>query len=139
MSEPNGENDIRGAEQQVSSSSPLHSGELALSIGDRVQSLAVDDSAKAVFLAWERLRILYNLLLAGLVFAFLYPMSRYTNWEYLLEGVVAANICYCVGPCAEGYLVLLGANRLAARALLFLSGVLLSRILALLALIPIFP
>ncbi|MGL6075499.1 MAG: hypothetical protein ACRC8S_15200 [Fimbriiglobus sp.] len=83
------------------------------------------DSAHAVFLAWERLRLAYNAVL-GLVVLF-FAGSELPNREFqgfLLRAVIGANLCFCLGPVAEGYLALVGANRRVARWCLFVPGLL---------------
>jgi hypothetical protein len=95
----------------------------------------VGDTARAVFLAWERLRLVYN---ATLVLIVLYIAGHNLgNFEFrvfVLEAAVAANLCFCAGPVAEGYLSLLGANRRVVRWLLFIPGTLLGCLLTVAAL-----
>jgi hypothetical protein len=94
------------------------------------------ESATGVFLAWEKYRLLYNAILAAETC--LLASGEFGNiwfWVALIEGVVVANVCYCVGPVAEGYLSLLGANRKATRIVLFVSGTLLATLLTVLALV----
>jgi hypothetical protein len=95
-----------------------------------------DVPAREVFLAWEKLRLAYNAALTGLVCLFGWPdfIDR-AFWLFLVGGAFFANLCFCVGPCAEGYLAWMGIGRRAARWFLFLSGTFLACLLALLALL----
>jgi hypothetical protein len=86
-----------------------------------------DDSARAVFLAWERLRLTYNAALAIVVLSLGGGDLFNGDFVLLLPGAVfAANIGFCLGPVAEGYLVLLRADRRVARWLVFVPGLLLA-------------
>ncbi len=79
-------------------------------------------------MAWEKLRLVYNAVLAWVVVT-TYHLSFFRSadaWADLIGGAVIANICFCAGPCGEGYLRLLGANRHWARGFLFISGLALS-------------
>jgi hypothetical protein len=83
-------------------------------------------TAVQVFFAWERLRLVYNLALAGV----------FVGWVCLSGGVVpdvvfalpeevlAANVCFCAGPVAEGYLCWLGVDRRWSRWGIFTAGML---------------
>ena len=90
--------------------------------------------------AWERLRLVYNGLLLGLVLLFVLPQApgwfrEAPFWELLVLGAFAANVCYCVGPPVELLLVKLGARGASARGGLFVMGTLLALFLAFLALL----
>lgn len=96
---------------------------------------ASEESARQVFLAWERLRLTYNAALAILVLAFSWnSLLDRDFWSYLFWGAFGANVCFCLGPVAEGYLVLLGADRRVARWIVFVPGLLLGFLLTLAAL-----
>lgn len=82
--------------------------------------------AMAVFIAWEKLRLLYNAFLAVLVIVELAPLGVLVLLPILLEAALVANICYCVGPVAEGYLCCIGVKRTNARYALFVLGTILS-------------
>jgi hypothetical protein len=87
-------------------------------------TLRTDDSARAAFLAWEKLRLAYNAALAVLVLA-LAPDGAFSDpafQSYLLTGAFAANVCFCAGAWAEGWLAIIGLDRLAARAVVFGLG-----------------
>lgn len=89
------------------------------------------DSATAVFLAWEKLRVVYNLALV-LVTLLVGSVGFYAGsfWATAVVGAIIANICYCLGPCLEGYLALIGWPRRETRQFLFLVGTLLAAFLA---------
>jgi cytochrome c oxidase subunit IV len=93
------------------------------------------DSARAVFLAWERMRLAYNAVL-GFVVVLLAGSDLFDPafYGFLLRAAVLANVCFCLGPVIEGYLSLLGVDRRAARWFVFLPGLLLACLLALAAL-----
>jgi hypothetical protein len=88
----------------------------------------VDDSAREVFLAWERLRLAYNVALAVIVLAVAGSDWSDGNFPwFLVYAAFAANACFCLGPVAEGYLVLLfRADRQVARWLVFVPGLVLA-------------
>ena len=96
----------------------------------------IDATAKEVFLAWEKLRLPYNIVLLLLTvggFGLLGtgtigPKELLGN---LIGGAVIANVCFCAGPCAEGYLVWIGANRPITRMIVFAVGLALASLLAL--------
>src|SRR5579864_3672300 len=62
-----------------------------------------------VFFAWEKLRLLYNGLLIVVV------LVRFEfNFRVILffvEPAIYANLCFCAGPVAEGYLTWFGVPR----------------------------
>src|SRR5262249_45571426 len=63
--------------------------------------------AMEVFIAWERLRLLYNAILVVSVLLHLKSLLGLFHASFLLEAALAANVCFCAGPVAEGYLCLL--------------------------------
>jgi hypothetical protein len=106
------------------------------------------DSAYANFMAWEKLRLYYNgalVALSLLLMALLIPLSGVADDPESLAvalgslgftclgGAVAVNLAYCVGPVAEGYLVMFRVERKAARMVLFTLGLIAGSGLALLA------
>jgi len=102
---------------------------------DRVIESPNSDSAQSVFLAWEKLRLAYNVILLGVVLLLcssLFGWSAFQNpsfWEYLVEGVLGANLCFCIGPWLEGWLAIAGANRRVVRWVIFVPGILLACLL----------
>ncbi|MGF1580686.1 MAG: hypothetical protein ACFCD0_15090 [Gemmataceae bacterium] len=98
----------------------------------------VTDQPKAmdVFLAWEKLRVIYN----GIVFAVpllfsIIDASRGHDfvrslYSRLLKAILLANVCFCCGPVLEGYIVwLFKADRKLCRKWLFLGGFLMSLVM----------
>ncbi len=89
--------------------------------------------ARAVFLAWEKLRIVYVIILC-LVTLMVTGATGLSNWRVLrliVEGAVVANVAYFAGPTIETYVRWLGYERMWPRWLMFGSGTLLSIVLAL--------
>jgi hypothetical protein len=87
-----------------------------------------DHSARAAFLAWERLRLAYNAALGTVVLLTAGADGSAADFPWFLAyAAFGANLCFCLGPVAEGYLVLLfRADRRAARWLVFVPGLLLA-------------
>jgi hypothetical protein len=91
-----------------------------------------EETASAVFVAWEWLRVAYNLVLAAVVLGVhacllgFKPLREERYWEGLAYSAVMANVCFCAGPWAEGWLAVLGAERGKARSVLFCLGTLLA-------------
>lgn len=89
---------------------------------------------------WERLRLLYNAILVPLVVVAtllfgsgLLPDHRF--WEAVVFGGVVSNVCFCLGPILEFYLVRLGAGARAARGWLFGLGTAFTAFAALVAVV----
>ncbi len=78
-----------------------------------------EPTAQQVFFAWEKLRLAYN---AVLVFVVLVQISFGAEFPFLVLNAIVANVFFCAGPVAEGYLVLLGVPRLPFRWLICLFG-----------------
>ncbi|MCO6044229.1 hypothetical protein NG895_09955 [Aeoliella sp. ICT_H6.2] len=63
-----------------------------------------------VFVAWERLRIWYNVVLAvvavlvlvGIVLSSGLQLSK-NDFDILIEAAIGANVCFLAGPLLEGY------------------------------------
>lgn len=88
--------------------------------------------ARTVFLAWEKLRIVYVIILS-VVTLMLTGATGFSNWQVLrliIEGAVVANVAYFAGPTIETYIQWLGYERMWPRWLMFGSGTLLSIVLA---------
>lgn len=83
-----------------------------------------EETARSVFLAWEKLRIAFNAILAAVALLSAgSSISEGAFWLFLVRGALEANLCFCLGPVVEGYLRLLGSNRQAARWVVFSLGV----------------
>lgn len=83
--------------------------------------------ARSVFLAWERLRVVYNAVLVIETLVLALPLL--TDQGFLViavEGAIAANLAFCAGPVAEGYLDLLALPRVPSRWVLMIAGTLLA-------------
>ena len=82
-----------------------------------------------IFLAWEKLRLFYNLVLVGVVWSHVIASGSgpdFSFWHRIGLAAIQANVEFCVGPVAEGYLCILGFDRRKVRWLLFFGGLLLS-------------
>ena len=89
------------------------------------------DDAREVFLAWEGYRVLYNIILTGeSLLLGVAHWGQIPYWITLIGGAIAANVCFCAGPCLEGYFSLAGAKRRTVRPVLFLLGTLVAVTLA---------
>ena len=82
-----------------------------------------DASAHAVFVAWERLRLAYKGLVVVLALALSgRALGHPSYWGHLVLMGIAANINFCAGPVAEGYLTVLGVPRRHGRWIVFALG-----------------
>lgn len=87
--------------------------------------------AKPIFLAWERLRIVFVIVLG--VLTLLLAGANITEFRSLMliaEGAIVANVCYFAGPVIETYICWLGYNGRWVRWVLFIGGTLLTAVLA---------
>lgn len=62
----------------------------------------------AIVCRWERLRIVYNMVLAALVLmltfgVYVKHIPNPVYWLSILLGACVANLCFFLGPAAEGY------------------------------------
>ena len=87
--------------------------------------------------AWERLRLWYNAILAGEVLLCMGPFALSLVGKgllaFMLECVLAANVCFCAGHVAEYYLGWIGFRGTAVRWGIFTVGTALSMLLTLAA------
>lgn len=94
--------------------------------------------AKSVFLAWEKLRFLYNFVLIFIVVAMAVLLggaqllSSIEFWLMAIVGGVISNICFFVGPIVESYVHWLGLRLTWLRSTCFLLGLALTTVVALL-------
>lgn len=87
--------------------------------------------AKSTFLAWERLRVVYIVLLGLLTLLLAGPeLLRLRMTVMVVEGAIVANVCYFAGPVIEIYVRWLGYRGKGLRWFLFISGTLVSAVLA---------
>jgi hypothetical protein len=94
-------------------------------------------SAREVFLAWERLRLLYNVALAGLVVVLCTAVFDWSAFkvEDILVFAFLANVCFCVGPWVEGWMAMAGFDRAGSRGFVFGVGLVVAAALTYLAII----
>ena len=87
-------------------------------------------TAEDRFRAWERFRIVFNLVLVmGTIPSLSRSISEPRFTKCVLLGAVFANICFCAGPTVEGYARLIGLSRIPIRWRVFLLGLCLALIL----------
>lgn len=86
--------------------------------GDRAEWVEHDVRAKEptaieVFYAWEKIRILYNVIVTLFVFGSCIAIQRLHHFEatHLPWLYLAANIFFCIGPVIENYLSCVGLPR----------------------------
>ncbi len=80
-------------------------------------------SARELFIAWERLRVPYNLILAV---PLLFLGATSNGPMFLAYAAITTNVAFCAGPVGENYLTLLRFPRQPTRWLLFGLGTLLA-------------
>ena len=91
--------------------------------------------AKAIFLAWEKLRIVYNLVLAvltllmGIILLGEYAMSI-QFWVMVVQGAIISNVCFFAGPIVETYVCWIGFRFDWLRTSLFVLGLLFTALAA---------
>lgn len=85
---------------------------------------------------WEKLRLLYNAVLIPwtILLTAVLPGGGTAGPAEVLVGGVIANVCFCLGPVVETYLVGIGANARTARGWLFALGTGFTAVAALLSL-----
>lgn len=87
--------------------------------------------AKPTFLAWERLRIFFVVVLGLLTLLLSGPnIAKIHTLVLIAEGAIFANICYFAGPIVETYVRWLGYDGKWVRWFLFVGGTTLTAILA---------
>ena len=121
---------------------PLAGDDAFREVWEKLKLSAENPRAVDVFLAWEKMRLAHNLVLAMFVFLFLGLFGVSIGFVSLLEPALVANVCFCAGLVVEGYLCLLTRERRLVRGLLFLFGTLLAILLAffyLFAALPVVP
>jgi len=91
--------------------------------------------ARRIFLAWERLRILYIGLLGLLTLIVAGTQILEPEILFLVVGgAIISNVCYFAGPIAETYITWLGFEGAWLRWLLFIGGTLMTAIVAVVSL-----
>ena len=95
--------------------------------------------AKPTFRAWERLRIVFLILLGMLTILLAGPnITRFRTLVLIAEGTIVANVCYFAGPLVETYVRWLGYNSQWLRWFLFIGGTLLIAVFAVATMASIF-
>ena len=90
------------------------------------------EDVREIFAKWERLRVVYNLILLATTLGLMFMddlVGRVIDplfFLYLLTRCVAANVLFMAGPGVESYASWLGLRHRATRPVLFALGVLLS-------------
>jgi len=88
--------------------------------------------ARRIFLVWERLRVVYVLVLGGVAPATMVAKGQVDRWaDPVLWGWLAiyallANVLYLLGPVLESCLARLGRRPRGLRVVLFVAGTLLA-------------
>ncbi len=88
-----------------------------------------------LFLTWEKLRVAYNAIL-GLetIMVLLVDRPRDVSPGSLLPSLVvcliAANVCFCIGPVLDGFARLIGLRHRVITGVIFVSGTIVSLFLA---------
>jgi hypothetical protein len=89
------------------------------------------EMARTTFLAWEKLRVVYVVVLGVLTLLLTGPrIIEIDILVALLFGGFVANVCYFAGPIVETYVRFLGYRGNVLRWLLFITGLVLTAILA---------
>jgi hypothetical protein len=93
-------------------------------------NLTLVDIVKTTFLAWERLRVVYVLLLGLLTVGLVGPQfMQFPMLIVVAGGAVFANLCYFAGLGLESYVRWLGYQGKWLRWFLFIGGTLLTAML----------
>lgn len=83
-----------------------------------------------VVVTWERLRLLYNAILAGTTLLLslfqLAALFRPAALITLLSAAIGANACFTAGPLVDGYLSWFGVRHRGITVALFVAGVIVS-------------
>lgn len=94
---------------------------------------SLSEIARSVFLAWEKLRIAYVIILAliTIVVTGVSGLFELRILRLIILGGVVANVAFFAGPSIETYVRWLGYNRTWPRWLMFIGGTLISILLTL--------
>jgi cytochrome c oxidase subunit IV len=91
--------------------------------------------AHRTFLAWERLRVIYIVVLGALTLLLGWQsFGSFDYWVTVVGGAVVANVCFFAGPIVETYVSWLGYQGKWLRTSLLMIGTIFSCLLAVAAL-----
>ncbi len=91
--------------------------------------------AKPVFIAWEKLRVVYVAVVGLFVVLLTGPQLLKLHTFVTIAGeAILANLCFFAGPCLETYVRWLGYRGRVVRWFLFILGTLFTLFLALMSL-----
>ena len=121
----------------MSSENPYSAPISATSESVSSEPAAVSDSiwpvAKRTFLAWEKLRLLYNGILICISVAYALAWSSLFTVEFWLVAVfggIFCNVCFMLGPFIETYVAWLGFRTYLLRLVFFIAGTLATAVVA---------
>ena len=106
---------------------------------EQTRSTKLGSIARETFIAWEKLRLVYNAILVPLCIGLILLASRATPqphvtdlmlWASCIFGGVVANACYFAGPIIETYVAWLGLPSRTLRYVLFTLGTLFTAVAA---------
>ncbi len=95
---------------------------------DEFRSRSTFEEIGRVMVTWEKLRLIYNGI--GLFPTLILVFGAATSPVEIAGCAFVANVCYCLGPVLEGYLVWFGVRSRVATAILFLLGTMVMLVLA---------
>jgi hypothetical protein len=120
----------------MNETNPYQSSQVAADLPARPTGESLDSIARRTFLAWEKLRLLFNAILiavslsaAGLVGV----VAKPDFWLAAVGGGVVLNLCYFAGPIVESYVAWLGFPTRWPRVATFVLGTLACGVAALVA------
>ena len=97
--------------------------------------------AKRTFLAWEKLRLVYNAILIVMSVAYAVAWSllfAVEFWVISFIGAIVCNVCFMLGPIIETYVAWLGYRTQELRLVFFIAGTFATAAIALLTLTSLF-
>lgn len=117
---------------------PYQPGDDQVHAEETLPHISLDRLARRIFIAWERLRLVYNAILAITVICVAtVAYVQYQPTSIPLSGffgtivpVVGANLCFFAGPIVETYVAWLGFRTETLRLVLMFFGTALSMMIA---------
>jgi hypothetical protein len=93
-----------------------------------------DFELRPILITWEKLRIVYNLVLAGVVGLFVILEPEVLSVPYLpfrlVAAAIGANVCFTAGPVVDAYVSYLAKRRIPLTWFLFIPGLVFAVLLA---------